>query len=380
MKIIVLGAGLVGGPMAIDLAAESGRQVSLADRDEQRLVELAARAPITPVVRDLSDPAAVTRLVADHDFVVSAVPGFLGYRTLEAILEAGKNVVDIAFFPEDPFDLDNLARSRGVIAITDCGVFPGMGSALIGRAARRLDEVTDVLTYVGGLPDERRPPWEYRAVFSPVDVIEEYTRPARYVENGEIVVRPALSDPEPVHLPEVGELEAFNTDGLRTLIRTIGAPNMKEKTLRYPGHAAKMALLRDAGFFGTGPVDVNGASIRPLDLTAQLLFPAWKLEPGESEFTVLRIDVTGRREGRRLRYRYDLLDRYDAATDTTSMARTTGYTATAAVRLVAAGLYREAGISPPEYLGRVPGCVPFLLERLAERGVHYHETIDELDG
>jgi saccharopine dehydrogenase-like NADP-dependent oxidoreductase len=377
MKIIVLGAGLVGAPMAIDLAADSRFEVTVADIDQEALQRVTARAPVAALVQDLSRPDEVKTLVSGYDFVVSAVPGFMGYATLQAIIEAGRNLVDIAFFPEDPFHLDDLARAQGVVAIMDCGVFPGMGSALVGRAERLLDEVTDVLTYVGGLPDVRQWPWEYKAVFSPIDVIEEYTRPARYVENGALVTRPALSDSELIDFPEVGTLEAFNTDGLRSLIRTINAPNMKEKTLRYPGHIQKMALLRDCGFFGEDPVEVGGASIKPLDLTAKLLFPMWELKPGEGEFTVMQINISGRRDGRRVKYRYDLLDRYDPHTDTTSMARTTGYTATMAVRLVAEGLYRETGISPPEYLGRQAGCVSYLLAGLAERGVNYRETILE---
>ncbi len=375
MKIIVLGAGLVGGPMAIDLAKEDQFDVTVADIDRTALDNLATRAAITPLEADLSQPEKVTELVSNYDFVVDAVPGFMGFQTLKAIIEAGRNVVDIAFFPEDPFLLDDLAKENGVIAVMDCGVFPGMGSALIGRTQRRLDSVDNVLTYVGGLPEVRQWPWEYKAVFSPIDVIEEYTRPARYVENGAPVIRPALSDPELLDFPEVGTLEAFNTDGLRTLMQTIGAPNMKEKTLRYPGHIEKMLLLREAGFFSEEPLDINGQMVRPLDLTGKLLFPQWQLGPDEGDITVLQILVDGMKNGRRVHYRYDLLDRFDHETGTTSMARTTGYTATLTLRLIAEGLYQHKGISPPEFLGRVEGCVPFLLEGLKERGVEYREQV-----
>jgi len=364
--------------MAIDLAGDERFEVSVADIDGAALETLSRQAVIHPVTRDLSDPGEVADLVGGFDLVVAAVPGFMGYRTLEAVIGAGRNVVDIAFFPEDPFGLDELAKEKGVVAVTDCGVFPGMGSALIGRAARYLDTVDSVLVYVGGLPEIRTQPWEYKAVFSPVDVIEEYVRPARYVENGVGVTRPALSDPELLEFPGVGTLEAFNTDGLRTLIETIGAPNMKEKTLRFPGHIEKMAMLRDSGFFSKEPVSLGGQSIRPLDLTARLLFPMWKLEPGEGDITVMRIIVEGCREGRR-RYVYDLLDRFDRGSNTTSMARTTGYTATMTARMIADGLYDRVGISPPEYLGRVPGCVPYLLDGLAERGVVYVESVKDLD-
>ena len=379
MKIIVLGAGLVGGPMAKDLAADPRFAVTVADIDKGALDILAAEADVATLRRDLSSPAEVTSLVSGFDYVVDAVPGFMGFETLRAIIAAGVDVVDIAFFPEDPFLLDDLAKKQGVTAIMDCGVFPGMGSALVGRAARRLDEVETVLTYVGGLPEVRQWPWEYRAVFSPVDVIEEYVRPARYVENGVQVVRPALSDPELIDFPGVGTLEAFNTDGLRTLMQTIGAPNMKEKTLRFPGHIEKMAMLRETGFFSQEPVEVAGQQVRPLDLTAKLLFPMWKLEPGEGDITVMQINIEGLKDGKKIRYVYNLLDRFDHETGTTSMARTTGYTATMAVRLLAEGRYKHQGISPPEYLGREPGVVPFLLDGLQERGVVYTEEIQELD-
>ena len=377
MNLLILGAGLVGAPMACDLAADQDFKVTVVDRDQSALERLSAMAPVTTRAADFADPATVTALAADHDLVLSAVPGFLGYQTLRAVIESGTDVVDIAFFAEDPFTLDDLAREHGVTAIIDCGVFPGMGSALVMHAAQKFDQVDSVLVYVGGLPQTRTWPWEYKAVFSPIDVIEEYTRPARYLENGALVTRPALSDPELIDFVGVGTLEAFNTDGLRTLAQTIGAPNMKEKTLRYPGHIEKMRLLRECGFFSKQPIDIDGRPVSPLDFTAKLLFPMWQLEKGEGDLTVMQIRVEGLVEGRRRRRIYDLLDYFDHHLGVTSMARTTGYTATLAVRLVAQGLYTEKGISPPEYLGRDQRCVDFLLAGLAEREVLYRERVEE---
>jgi lysine 6-dehydrogenase len=370
MKMIVLGCGLVGGPMAIDLARENNFEVSIVDRNQEALDAVASEHPkIRTVHRDLGDPQEVGALVADHDIVLNAVPGFMGFQTLKAIIEAGKNVVDIAFYPENPFDLDELAKEKGVTAVVDCGVAPGMSNLLIGHVHEQLDRTDSVLIYVGGLPEIRRWPFEYRAVFSPIDVIAEYTRPARYVENGELVTRTALSDPELIDFPGIGTLEAFNTDGLRTLADTIDAPNMKEKTLRYQGHIEKMAFLRAAGFFSEEPVEVDGHLIRPVDLTARLMFPQWQMEKGEVDITVLQIIVEGEKEGALQRYVYNLLDKYDASSNTHSMARTTGYTATVAARMLARGLYDQKGISPPEYVGRHEECVEFMLDGLAERGM-----------
>ncbi|NCA76297.1 MAG: saccharopine dehydrogenase [Alphaproteobacteria bacterium] len=385
MKIIVLGAGLVGGPMALDLAKDSKFDVAIADINpanllavEQRWKSLSVKGvqtgkPLQTIRQDLSDPAQVTKLVSDFDMAVNAVPGFMGFRTLNAILEAGRNAVDIAFFIEDPFELDDLAKRKGVTAIMDMGVAPGMCNVLIGYADSLLDETEEVLYMVGGLPVVREWPYEYKAVFSPVDVIEEYTRPARFIENGRMVVKPALSDPELLDFPGIGTLEAFNTDGLRSLARTVKCRNMKEKTLRYPGHIEKMRMLRETGFFSLEEIEIKGAMIRPMDLTARLLFPKWKLNEGEADITVMKVVVEGTMEGRRVRYSWDLIDRYDEPTGIHSMARTTGYTATTAVRMIADGIYTRKGISVPEFVGQQPGCVDYLLKGLGEKNVHYHQ-------
>jgi saccharopine dehydrogenase-like NADP-dependent oxidoreductase len=374
-KIVVLGSGLVGGPMALDLAKDKYFKVTVVDIDAQALARVKKAKGVTAIQEDLSDPKIVRRIVQKHDMVVSAVPGFMGFRTLQTVLEAGKTVVDIAFFPEDAFELDALARKNDVTAVVDCGVAPGMSNILAAHSCQKLDKPESIAIYVGGLPEVRVWPYEYKAVFSPVDVIEEYVRPARYIENGQMVIRPALSDPELMNFPVVGTLEAFNTDGLRTLAKTLDVPNMKEKTLRYPGHIEKMAVLRDTGFFEALEIEIKGVRIRPVDFTAKLLFPKWKLHDGEVDLTVMRIIVEGKKRGRSVSITYDLFDRYDEVTGVHSMARTTGYTATVAARLIARGLFAHKGVSAPESIGQVPVCVKFMLDGLKERGVIYHETV-----
>ncbi len=376
MKITVLGAGLVGGPMAKDLAADKGTHVLAVDVDPRALAKLRNSRRLKTRRADLSDPAAVETAVEGADIVISAVPGFLGFQTLSTVLKAGKNVVDIAFFPEDPFVLDKAAKRKGLVAVVDCGVAPGMSSILAAHALGKLDLAKSITIYVGGLPEVREWPYEYKAVFSPYDVIEEYVRPARYIENGRMVVRPALSDPEFLSFPGIGTLEAFNTDGLRTMAKTLNVPHMKEKTLRYPGHIEKMAVLRETGFFDTEEIQVKGSRIRPIDFTAALLFPRWKLHRGEADITVMKIVVEGTRKKKAVRITYDLFDRYDEATGVHSMARTTGYTATLAARMIAGGLYCRKGISAPEHIGMDARCVKFMRRGLAERGVVYRETFE----
>lgn len=284
---------------------------------------------------------------------------------MEAVINAGKNVVDISFFPEDALDLDELAKRKDVTAITDCGVAPGMSNFIFGRYNEEM-KITSFECYVGGLPKERKPPFQYKAPFSPVDVIQEYIRPARLVEHGDIVIKPALSDRELIYFDEIGELEAFNTDGLRSLICTMKhVPDMKEKTLRYPGHVDIILALKQAGFLDEHPLRINKVDITPLEFTSKLLVKEWKLEPEEEEFTIMKVKLEG--EGKTVEY--TLLDRYDAVTKLSSMARTTGYTCTAAVNLVAKKLFNKKGIFPPELIGKHKPCFDFVMSYLEERNV-----------
>lgn len=363
--------------MARDLSADGEFDVSVADISAGALSRLEAFPSIGRIQADLSDPMALRAAIEGSDYVINATPGYMGYSALRGVIDSGIDAVDIAFFPEDPFGLDSLARERGVTAIVDCGVAPGMSNVLVSHAARRLDRADRALIYVGGLPLRRKWPWEYKAGFSPADVVEEYTRPARYVENGRLVTRPALSDPEYLDFPGIGTLESFNSDGLRTLAATMDIPDMKEKTLRYPGHIEKIMVLRESGFFSAEEIEINGVPVRPLDFTARLLFPLWELGGDDRDLTVMKIIVEGSRGGSPAGFEYYLYDEHDKASGVHSMARTTGYTATVALRMLAGGRLKRKGIVAPEFMGEDEGCVRFLLEGLAERGVVYRagETV-----
>jgi len=367
-KIIVLGAGLVGSAIIKDLC--TSYQVRAVDISPDNINALKGLKNVEALTADLSDTPAIKDLVSDQDLVIGALPGSMGYKSVKDVIEAGKDMVDISFFPEDPFGLDSQAKNKGVTVVTDCGVAPGMGNIILAYH-NALMSVEKYECYVGGLPFKREWPWQYKAVFSPSDVIEEYTRPARYLVNGEIVVREALSDPEYIEFEEIGSLEAWNSDGLRSLLQTIPVPDMIEKTLRYPGTIDYLRMLREAGFFSNEEIEVSGKMIRPIDLSSKLMFPAWQLKEGEEEFTVMRIIIEGMKSGEKYIYKYDLFDRYDKKTNITSMARTTGYTCTAVANLMMEGMFNSPGINPPEYLGKTEGHLKFILEYLRERNVIY---------
>ncbi|WP_372800762.1 saccharopine dehydrogenase family protein [Lutibacter sp.] len=371
ISIIVLGAGMVGSTMAIDLATK--HRVTISDLNNNALKKVAKKGTtLTTLQLDVTNKKELQQALKPFDLVICAVPGYLGFQTLKAVIEAQKNVVDISFFPENSLELDQLAKEKNVTAIVDCGVAPGMGNIILGYYNEKL-KLTDFECLVGGLPKVKKWPFCYKAPFSPVDVIEEYTRPARYIENGTVITKEALSDCEYVDFKGIGTLESFNSDGLRSIIFTMPhIKNMKEKTLRYPGHVEYVKVLKESGFFNKEKITINGTSISPLDFTSKILFNEWKLGETEEELTVMRITLKGSNSKGQLKtIVYNLHDEYCEKTQTTSMARTTGYTATAVANLFLDGLFVEKGIFPPELIGKHEICFNYILNYLEERNIHY---------
>ncbi len=361
-KITVLGCGLVGSAIAVDLCRDYN--VTVADLDQEKLNEVQLNNPVRIVQTDFLNINELRRIVNEADLVISAVPGSIGFRVLKSLIELNKNVVDISFFPEDPFILNEEAKKRNLTAVVDCGVSPGLSNIILGYHNKR-NRINSYRVYVGGLPKNPKPPFYYKAPFSPSDVIEEYIRPARFVENGKIITKEALSDVEIIEFPKVGKLEAFNTNGLRSLLRTVEIPNMIEKTLRYPAHSALIKAFRDAGFFSKEKIKIDGTEIRPIDFTSSILYKQWTLEKGEKEFTVMKILFESDNET----IEYNLYDEYDEKTQTTSMARTTGYTCTAVARLFLEKKSFRTGIIPPEMIGEDESNYSFILDYLKKKNI-----------
>ena len=373
-RVIVLGAGMVGAVMARDLSEDSMFSVTVADIDELNLEKASRKGNIKTIKADLSKPVEVKRLVTDFDLVCGALSSLIGFSALRAVIESGKDYCDISFMPEDAMDLDSLAKKKGVTAVVDCGVAPGMSNMLCGHANSYFDKTENVEIYVGGLPVVRTWPYQYKAAFSPVDVIEEYTRPSRFIVDGKIVTKPALTDPELMDFPGIGMLEAFNTDGLRSLLKTINAPRVIEKTLRYPGHIELMRVLRETGFFEKDTIDIGGVKISPLALTSKLLFKIWKYEGDEEDLTVMRVIAEGMKDGKRVRLVWDLLDGYDPIQHETSMSRTTAFPNAIVARMVASGEYKNPGVNPPEFIGRNKALLDKVLDELSKRGVKFESN------
>ncbi|MEJ2104218.1 MAG: saccharopine dehydrogenase C-terminal domain-containing protein [Ignavibacteriaceae bacterium] len=364
-KVVILGAGFIGSTVAEELSNDYA--ITIADVDANRLKYLSNKK-INKITSDLSSEKNLNKVISDSDLVVGALPGFMGFKALKSVITAGKNIVDVSFFPEDPFLLNELTKEKGVTAIVDCGVSPGLSNIILGYHNRTM-KVENYKCIVGGLPYKHEWPFHYKAFFSPIDVIEEYIRPARIVIDGKIVEKPALSDPEIINYKNIGDLEAFNTDGLRSLLKTMNIPNMLEKTLRYPGHIELMKIFREVGLFSEKEIEIKGKFVKPIDLTAKLLFPFWAPEKEEKDFTLLEIFIEGEVKSINVSHRYFIFDEFDSASGRSSMARTTGYSCSAAARLFLEVKFDRKGICPPEFLGEDEVCFNYVISYMKNKGI-----------
>jgi saccharopine dehydrogenase-like NADP-dependent oxidoreductase len=374
MKVLVLGCGNIGSVAAEDLAKSlSSAEIVVADKDANKAMVVAEKIReenVNWIRLDASDRNELVKALKDFDLVMGFLPGKLGYSLAGACIKAGKNLVDVSYMPENPLALNEEAREKGVTIVPDCGLAPGISNILVGHSVKKLDKVQAVYIMVGGLPEKPVPPLGYVVTWSAENLIDEYTRRARIVRAGKRVMVDALTGLENVYFPGLGKLEAFYTDGLRTLLYTMmGVDEMWEKTLRYPGHAEKIRLLKALGFFEKDRIDVYGVDASPRELTIKL-FERKLRKPGMRDVVALKVEVSGLRHGEKRSHIYHLIDRYDDKRKITAMARTTAYPASITAQLMLAGTLRERGVVPPEEIGMKDELFQHFMNELRKRGIN----------
>jgi saccharopine dehydrogenase-like NADP-dependent oxidoreductase len=345
MHIVILGGGAQGRVIAADLAASlPDARVVVADLNRP---ELPPRHNLKWMECDLSSREAIARLLHDADLGVCALPSRYGFSALEAAIEAKRSMVDVSFAAEDPLALDTAAKAAGVTLVPDAGLAPGISNLVIGHAVATRGIPRELMIYVGGVAEDPTAPFGYVVTWSVDDLLEEYTRPARITRDGKVVSVPVFSGIETLELPGAGTMEAFYSDGLRSLLYTLpGVRDMGEKTLRWPGHAMAVQPLVAAGTL------------------VQTLRERCSATPAR-DLVALRVRLTFEHGSQT----WDMTDRYDAATGRTAMSRTTALTTSVVAQLAASGGLGAPGVRPLEQVGVDEQAFRFVRDGLAARGV-----------
>jgi len=377
MRVLVVGCGRMGSAAAEDLSNSlSPAEIVVADRNPMAAKDVVRRigkGNLSWMQLDATKKEMLVDALKNFDLALGFLPPKLGFHLMEACIQAGKSLVDVSYMPENPLTLHEKAMEANVIIVPSCGLAPGISNLLVGHAVVNLDKAEKVHILVGGLPEKPVPPLGYVITWSPESLIEEYTSKARIVQNGRITEVEALTGLEMVEFPKIGVLEAFYTDGLKTLLYTVrNVDEMWEKTLRYPGHAEKIRLLKDLGFFGIEEITVNGVKLQPRHFTARLLEKQLS-KPDVRDVVALKVEVSGYKKGRKMGYIYTLVDFYDEKSGATAMARTTAYTASIVAKLILERKMGLRGVVPPERLGMDNEIYQHVISELSKRGIKISE-------
>jgi lysine 6-dehydrogenase len=354
MKLGVFGAGLMGAAIARDLVkSKQVDQVTVYDIDRRRLQTLTREghsSKLAARVHDVRRSSETARLLKKVDVGIGALPHGLSEYAIRSAISARVNFVDLIFgWRFGQAEINSACKRRGITIIPACGLAPGLTNILTMDAAEQMERVDEVHIKVGGIPENPKPPLNYRIVFSFQAVLEEYLRKARIIKDRRIVDVPALSGLETINFPPpVGRCECFYTDGLSTLIQTIRKTReMDEKTIRWPGHAEQIRTLIDCGLLETKPVIYRNQSITPREFVSKTLSERLALG-NDKDLTLLRVDVLGKKNGKLTRHRYQMVDHYDGRHRMTSMARTTAFPCSIAAQILASGRIQQKGLVPPE--------------------------------
>lgn len=340
----VLGGGLVGRYVACKLL-ERGHNVRLIDSEKISDLPIAME-----VIQERINPESISKNVAEFDVVVNCLPGRIGHAVRKPLLSInGISVADLAFTAEDPREYNELAIENNARLIYDVGIAPGLSNALLMFAQRNMETLNSAKIWVGGNPQEPDDEWSYMAPFSPSDVIEEYTRPARFRRGGEIITGEPLTERHFVDVPKYGQMEAFLTDGVRSMLDTIDSSELVEYTVRWPGHIQRY---------------IDGSD------SEEELLKAWKFDVFRPEFTWLAVLASDEKTS----MRWDVLD--EGVSSASSMARTTGLVTVEVAEMLSEGAISQLGVMPPEHLGEDQKILERIMNSMRSEGVEISESIN----
>ncbi|HEY6348535.1 MAG TPA: saccharopine dehydrogenase C-terminal domain-containing protein [Candidatus Angelobacter sp.] len=380
MKLLVIGAGMMGSAAAYDMARSSQvESVTLADLDKRqvraavsRINGLLGTKKVASAQLDASRPGDASKLMRGHTGVLSAVPYFFNLGLCRAAIDSGCHFADLGgnnTVVRQEYELSRAAFRKNLAIAPDCGLSPGMASILAGELMREVGGKADALKlYVGGLPEKPRPPFFYQLVFSVEGLINEYVEPAKILRNGKIEEIKPLTEPEAFFLPGFEPMVAFHTSGgTSTLPETFKGKvgECFEKTLRYPSHFELIRGLRDLGFFSGDKVRIGKSEITPRALTSKLFLK--NLSGSGPDVTIMRIEA----HNSGCITSFTMIDHYDPATTMTSMMRTTAWPASIVLQMICSGQVSKRGAIYQEL--DVPARK--FIEEMEQRGVKIESSV-----
>lgn len=353
------------------------------DRLRAYLSEMNYGSKVRPEMLDAADPASLDRLLAlGPDVVIDLLPVPFSDAVAQAAVARGVHLVNTIYTSPAMRGLAAEAQARDVTLLPEFGLDPGIDLVMLGQAARELDQIEGVMSYGAGIPEAEAAdnPLKYKITWIFEGALQSYRREARLIRDGQLIEIDGrrIFYPEHLHklaIEDLGQLEAYPNGDALPYVDLLGLDaarleHMGRYSLRWPGHCRFWRALADLGLLEDEPVLVDGVEIDRKRFLAAALAPSLQLGPAERDIVILRVELWGKKHGRRTRVVYQLIDRRDLETGLTAMNRTVGFTASIGAQFIGRGVISKRGLLSP--VTDVPYDV--LADELAERRIQITST------
>lgn len=377
-NVLLLGLGMQGKAALYDLVNHSDAYHITVVDSRPDLEAYLTRYPsgrVTGRKIDVADEADLSTLMKNVDVVVEALPAPFALSTARTAAKLGANLVNsmycispqesdeekIQILKETMHEIDREAKAKKVTILPEFGLDPGIDLVLGAKALSEMDEISDFFSYGAGFPTlgAANNPLKYKFSWSAIGVMRAYLRPAKIISKGQIVKIEAkeIFAKENIHLLELEEigvpLECYPNGNSVYYAEIFGLRNSVQEMGRYacrlPGHCAFWEVMAKCGFLNEDPIKVGETLISPVQFTASLLGgqSQFQYADNEQDVTLIRVDVRGKRKGKRRRIIYQLIDRRDLETGFTSMQRTVGFTMSLGAQLIMEDRLKKTGLLSP---------------------------------
>ena len=335
----ILGAGMQGTAAAYDLAKFANpakilmgdMSLAQASKNSERVNRLTETNFCHPQKVDGLNKVELTAFLSDVDVLISCVPYWMHPQIAAIAIETNTHMVDLGGNTDVTMvtlEMDFAAKEAGVALVPDCGLAPGLVNSLGMYLMEQMDEPETIRMYCGVLPQNPKPPFNYKLTFNVEGLVTEYDYEAVAIQGGKIVKVDTLADLEDLHIDTLGDMEAFNTSGGTSTAPYTFEGKVQEytyKTIRFPGHCERMRIFKDFGFWNEEKIDVRGTKIVPKDVFNAVFGPALDSKFPDKDMCAVRAVGTGKKDGKSVRKQVDILDKECETTGFTSMERLTGF-------------------------------------------------------
>ena len=387
MKILLLGVGMQGKAALHDLfISPDVTEIVAADVELAALKKWIDREQYGSTVTcrhvDAANRESIDELMKlNPQVVIDLLPAAYCGVVAESAVEYGIHLVNSLYLRPAVAALAEKALKRGVTILPEFGMDPGIDLVLTGEAIRSFDEISSFISYGAGFPERVAAdnPLQYKVTWTFEGVLNSYRRAGRVIRNGKIIDigDTEMFRPENIHtvdVRDVGTLEAIpNGDALK-YAELLGLDidnlrNLGRYSMRWPGHSAFWKKLVDLHLIDDESIMMDGFPVNKRKFLAKALEPYLQYRKDERDVVVVRVDVTGLKNGIQSRRVFQIIDRRDLDTGFTAMSRTVGFTASIGAQMIGRGDINTRGVLTPVH------DVPFdiFIEELRKRGIEVEE-------